>query len=130
MIKLGVLGILFENDLYFTNILEKTISPYKSFENFIEAMAKPHSWGDEICEIAISILLNRPLNVYSIDPANNIPYSHEYCILKDSYGNSPINIAFISNHFCALMPKKSGCQTPKPIFNQFITRFNLIKSLN
>ena len=127
LIKIGILAILFKNEAHFRYILEKTSSPRGNFENFVEVVSTPQSWGDEICMIAISILINRPLNVYSIDPVNNIPYSHEYCIIQESYSNSPINIAFILNHFIALLPEKNSCLSPKPQFNQFIARYSLSK---
>ena len=125
LFKIGIFKIFFEYEMHFRNILEKTFSPHKSFEKFIENAAILNSWGDEICLVALSILIYRPINVYGLDPANKIPYSYEYCIINNSFENNPVNIAFILNHFVALLRKIEECKPPKPLMNQFLTRFKL-----
>ncbi len=123
-IKLGLLFIIFEHEKYFRNVLEKTGS-YHSFEKFVEIIATSFSWGDEYCQLGISVLLDRPLNVYSIDPSNNIPYSHEYCVNSETLKKKPINIAFILNHFTALLSNNDNAVAHKPKINQFILRYHL-----
>jgi hypothetical protein len=121
-IKLGMLSIIFENEIAFRTLLRKT-SRVNSFETFVEYIAAPLSWGDEYCEVAISILLNKALNVYSIDPKTNIPYSHEYCMNRDILKNKPISIDFLTNHFTALLAKKEEVKANVPLFNQFIYKY-------
>ena len=121
IIKTCMLSIFFEYQEYFRNILPK-INLNNSFEKFIELVATPDSWGDDICQIAISILLNRPLYCFSIDPNKNIPYSYEYCVNQSYSKQEALNIAFISNHFVALLPKNIDPKTPKPIENQYISK--------
>ena len=107
-----------------TKKILKNSSSHYSFDTFIENVATPNSWGDEICQVAISVLIERPIYVYSLDPLKNIPHSTEYCI-NDSLTKNPISIGFMLNHFVALLPKEIYCRPPKPAFNQFLARYYL-----
>ena len=93
-IKVGIISIIFDNEIAFRTLLRKTCR-VKSFESFIEYIATPFSWGDEYCEVAISILCRRAVNTYSIDPLTNIPFSHEHCMNKAILKNKPVSIGFL-----------------------------------
>ena len=125
LIKIGTLFILFQHEAYFRNIMIETVSKF-NFEKYIEYVAFPGSWGDELSQVAISILLDRPLYVFSCDPIRNIPYSTEVCVNANTINNCSINIGFMVNHFVALMPKNNQIKPPKPKSNHFIHKFKLL----
>ena len=125
LIKICVLSILLRYEAYFRNILLKCDSQF-SFEEYIENCAIQFSWGDEISQIAVSILLDRPLYVYSFDPIKLIPYSYEFCVNPNSLNKFSINLGFIVNHFVALLPKDINVKPLKPRINPFINQFQLI----
>jgi hypothetical protein len=107
-----------EYETLFRIILSNSHSRY-TLESFIEHIAIPKSWGDEYCQIAISILFKKPLHTYSIDPQNSVPYSHEYCVDTEIMEDNAIKIAFILNHFVPLLAEKPYQNSPMPIFKQF-----------
>ena len=94
-----------------------------SFEKFAEYISQSLSWGNEFCQLAISILCNRPVNTYSIDRDTNIPYSHEYCMNEKTLENDPITLGFILNHFTAILPCSSLSRPNKPINNEYFSQF-------
>ena len=78
VIKLGVFFILIKYEKYFTNILKDMKSEY-SFEQLIEKV-NDIDCNDYIL-LAISILLEKPLNLFVFDESNNqLSYSEKFFI--------------------------------------------------
>jgi hypothetical protein len=121
--KLGVLEIILKHEMSFRIMLSKTVSSY-SYEGLIENIAIRESWGNEYCKVAISILCDRPLYVYSIGATHTIPYSYEYCMSDIISKKKRLGIKFKIYHFSAILAVNEDDLPLKPIMNQFINRFD------
>ena len=124
-IKLSVLFILIEYEEYFRNILKVT-SPEYSFEKLIEDVSQTNSWGNEYTQLAISIVFNRPLNIYLFDKNNQPIYIHQFCVNNlQLEKEKSINLAHKIHHFVALLPIVEKFISTQPKTNQFIENFKL-----
>jgi len=125
LIKLSVLFILFEYEEYFRNILNAT-NPEYSFEKLIEDTAQTNSWGNEYTQLAISIVFNRPLNIYIFNSNNQPTYIHQFCVNNNQVNaERSINLAHKIHHFVALSPVDHNFVSTHPKTNQFIEDFEL-----
>ena len=126
MIKLGIIEIILRKEKAFRELLSKTGAGY-SLEALIENIAVEKSWGNENCEIAISILCDRPLITYTLHQDNNVPFSHLYVISNKLLQNKPLLITFKINHFSAILASNYNEVPVKPLYNQFINFFKLFE---
>lgn len=125
LIKLSVIFILFEYEDYFRNILNHT-SPEYSFEKLVEDTAQTNSWGNEYTQLAISIVFNRPLNIYIFNSNNQPTYIHQFCVINNQVNEQrSINLAHKIHHFVALSPVNHTFVSTHPKTNQFIEDFVL-----
>jgi hypothetical protein len=124
LIKLGVLNTLFNHENAFRILLSRT-GCKNDLDTFIESIATQNAWGDQYCEIAISLLCNRRLNCYCIDPEALIPYSYEYCMVEENVNRRPLLITFQTNHFSAILACKIDDIATTPRANHYKKQFHM-----
>jgi hypothetical protein len=123
-IKIGLIFMLIEYENYFQELLLQT-SCSCSYEKFVEDTCIMNSWGNEYSQVGISVLLDRPLNKYSINPTSKKCYSQQYCIYEPQVERKPLTIGFITNHFSALLPINESFVPPVADINQFLKNFEI-----
>jgi hypothetical protein len=94
-------------------------------ETFVESVATQNAWGDQYCEIAISLLCNRRLNCYSIDAEALVPYNYEYCMVEEKVYRRPLLITFQTNHFSAILACKIDDIATTPRANHYKNKFHM-----
>ena len=118
VLRLILLFVFFENEAYFRNLINYSYGE-KKFNKQIIDIATNFNWANEYEIFGMSIVLNRPINVFSINDKNKLfgsmqNYGNE-CQLK----RTPISIIHKINHFSALIPLDLNVKLPSPLGSQF-----------
>jgi hypothetical protein len=115
LIRLGTLFIIFEYGEYFLNLIKRTFGSVNikgdvvdeniKYKEIIYKVSTFHEWACEYTQVAISILLNKPIYCYTIDINQSRPYSYVYYANEDQLKNTPLIIAFLINHYVPLLAR-------------------------
>ena len=112
-LRLACLLVVFEQEEYFRSILKRTqpsidvnFKPINTFQKFIIKIASNKTWGDDLVQIALSMVINRPIVYIStafINNTVNSPYRISLASSKQ-LKISPIHIVLNESHYTALAP--------------------------
>ena len=130
-LKAAVFYVLFKNKYLFDSLIRLS-NPKKTFKSYIIETAQDNAWGDEIIILALSILTDRPVNIYSKavfrNDNRNVKLNH---FISGSISNNrvPLTIVFDQqrHHYVALLPNKESQMPPIIDENYFEIYNNLIK---
>jgi hypothetical protein len=118
VLRLIVVFIFVENEQYMRNLINSTYGE-KKFNKFLIDISKNFNWANEYEIHAMSIALNRAINVFSVNGENKLFLSMKYfghdCQLK----SKPVSILHKINHFSSLMPIDLEVDLPNILGNQF-----------
>lgn len=123
VLRLAVLFIIFENEQYFRNLINFSYGEQK-LNDMVVSISTDKNWANEYEIHAMSIALNRPINVYSTNEKNRLFISHQYYGHEYQLKRSTISILHRLNHYAALVPLYLNIKHPETLGNQFI-RFQL-----
>lgn len=121
LIRLGTVYVVLRFEDVFREVILKA-EGYNSdlnYEKFVSKTIKLGKWGDEYVLLALSVLLNRSVYCYSIDPSTYIANSIKYTASLEQNKNYPLAIALYGNHFIPLLPKDGSIVPPKPLRSNF-----------
>lgn len=121
LIRLGVVYVILKFKEFRKIILksEGYNSPL-NYEQFVSKTIILGNWGDEYVLLALSVLLNRSLFCYSINPPPNlIASSVKYTSSLEHKTNYPVALALHGNHFIPLLPIDTKVSPPIPIRSNF-----------
>ena len=99
-LKLGVLFILCEYKEYFVKIL-KEFNSEDSFEQLLEKIDMNNC--NEFSLMSLSILLNKPINLFVFDLTNQFSYSEAFFIKDIHQSKQALNLAKNKNKFVPLL---------------------------
>lgn len=125
-LRLGIVFILFEHKEYFSHLLETTVAEF-DFNKLVEYTMRNFSWANEYIELACSILLDRPIYVYSLKHELGKAFDLMFCVSIKQYRNKPLTIGYLNNHFMALV-SKTNKKPPIPTLNLYMNNTIDIKS--
>ena len=84
---------------------DKVASKFRSFQQYVEHMCRPGTWGDELTLAASSHLLLRPIVVLSDDDREGERRFEPPSVIHESVWGPPIYIAYLnSSHYEATAP--------------------------
>ena len=84
--------VIYKNKIKFSSFIEDT-------DIFITKTLKLNEWADEHHIKAASILLNRPIKLFSNAKSFPLTYVHN----EDSKKNSPIHLGYKNSHYVCLL---------------------------
>jgi hypothetical protein len=111
LIKIALAFIFFKEKVFFKKIITET-SGSNSFQQVANDSARNYAWGSEYHIFALSVLLERPLHIYS--EANDLEYTGS----EKGKDNLAVSIFHSNCHFTALLPVGPGKKIEKKC-NQF-----------
>ena len=81
LLRLVVVFILLNYDLYFKDLLIKTAAT-STFEEFVVETSKIFNWTNDNVLVAVSIMICRPIYCYTMNKNRNTTFSYEYIVNK------------------------------------------------
>ena len=103
LLRLANVYILSLYDSYFQNVCFKTCINY-TFEKLIESTCKDKTWANEINVLAMTIVLDRPIAIWSKNLYHETTYTLTFCT-PQQYNKQYIHIILQDRHFTALLSK-------------------------
>jgi hypothetical protein len=94
-LKIGLAAILLKHEEF----TRKLIGSDDTFENILYKCVKNKEWGTQYHILLLSVLLEKPIFVYT-----NNRLSFKYCMKRSFELKNPICILLIDKHYSALMP--------------------------
>lgn len=123
VLRLVVLFVLIEYEQYFRNLINFSYGEQKLNE-LVVLISTDKNWANEYEIHAMSIALNRPINIYSANEKNRIFNTHQYYGHECQLKRNSLSIIHRLNHYTALLPLYSNTKCPETMGNQFL-RFQL-----
>lgn len=104
LVKILCLFVMFEYKKEFESLLI-TESYGINFDSLIKEHIKENSWANQLLILALSILMNRGVNCYSIDDRTSLPNNRKYDVSESN--KNPLVIGFYRNHFVPLLARSN-----------------------
>ena len=119
VLRLAVVFIVFENEQYFRNLIKFSYGEHK-LNDMVISFSTDTNWANEYEIHAMSIVLNRPINVYSINEKNRVFITHQYYGHESQLKRGSLLLIHRLNHYAALLPLYLNIKHPETLGNQFI----------
>jgi hypothetical protein len=116
--RLGTAFIFVENEQYMRNLISSFYGE-KKLNQFLVDISKNYNWANEYEIHAMSIALNRAINVFSVNEVNKIFLSMNYYAHDCQLKKKCVSIVHRKDHFSALMPISFDVKFPNISGNQF-----------
>lgn len=112
LIRIGIVKTLLDNENLFS-FLTRFYCSNKIFDSLLISASTDGDWADEFIVGAATLLISRPIFMYSISSTNR-KMNYVYNLDISNENNAPLTMAFLNSHFTALLPSSDNLQPPKP----------------
>ena len=102
--------VLCQYELYFRDVCLKTCTSY-TYERLVEQTTKNGTWANEMNMLAMSIVLNRPIAIWSHNLHKKVTHTLVFAV-PNQYNNEHLNIILQDNHFTSLNSLTSSYKFP------------------
>ena len=118
LLRLANVYVLSVFDSYFRNVCIKTCTNY-TYEHLIKITAKDRTWANETNILAMTIVLDRPIALWSKNLHHKTVYTLIFCT-PHQYNKQYIHLILQDSHFTALLSKDVNYKFPiLPNFSAF-----------